>query len=72
MEREFDINIHAYVLKLISVKNSNSGDLELWKVLAVTHEQEIVCIEVYDRSFIITSTFPKESNFIFLDNLTYS
>jgi len=37
----------------------------------MTQDQEIVCIETWDKQFIYAKSFPKEKSYIFLDNLTY-
>ena len=38
----------------------------------LTAEREILCIEAWDKSFILSKTFPKENTYVFLDNLTYT
>ena len=41
------------------------------KVLAITQDQEIVCIEVWDKQYIWQRAFPKEKTYALLDNLAY-
>ncbi|CDW88389.1 breast cancer type 2 susceptibility protein [Stylonychia lemnae] len=55
----------------VATSNVQSDQGELWKFLILTHEQEILCIEIQDKSFILTQVFPKEGQYIFLDNLCY-
>ena len=45
--------------------------MEVLKILAMTHDQEIVCIDNWDKSFICAKAFPKEKTFVYFDNLTY-
>ena len=40
-------------------------------MLALTSEQEIVCIDTWDKQFILARAFPKEKSYIFFDNLSY-
>ena len=48
-KKDTDITFNAYILKVITSKNPQSGDLEVLKVLAITQDQEIVCIDFWDR-----------------------
>ena len=65
-----DFELYGYVLKVITQKSiTNPNELEVWKLLVLTHEQDICCIEIADRGFILKSAFPKEGSYIFLDNL---
>ena len=35
---DIDIGFYAFILKLVSQKNPVSGEQEVWKILALTHE----------------------------------
>jgi hypothetical protein len=72
LESTNEISFFAYIHKLISMKNPQTNDQELWKILALTHEQEIVCIEITERSYILSKTFPKEGSYVQFENLQYS
>lgn len=39
--------------------------------MLLTHEQDILCVEITDRGYILANCFPKENSYIVLDNLTY-
>lgn len=43
--------------------------MELRKIIAITHEQDFVVIEVADRSFIEMAIFPKEGSYVYFENL---
>ena len=71
---DVDFQLYGYVLKILSQKSTNqltSGMMEVWKVIVLTSEQALICIEVQDRGFILQSAFPKENSLIFLDNLKF-
>ena len=40
-------------------------------MLVLTAEQEIICVDIVDRGFILATTFPKENSYVFFDNLVY-
>lgn len=44
----------------------------MWKVIAVTAMNEMVCIEIVDRGFVRNSVFPKVNSFVLFDNLSYA
>lgn len=50
----------------------NSGDEEVWKILILNQDQELVCVEVQERGFIPAKSFLKEGSYIHFENLTYS
>jgi hypothetical protein len=37
----------------------------------MSQDQELVCIEIFDKQFISGKAFPKEKSYIFFDNLNY-
>lgn len=71
LKRDSDIFMYGYVLRIISSKNASTNELEMQKALVLTAERDIICVEVWDKSFILSKTFPKENTYVFLDNLTY-
>ena len=69
---EVDFQLYGYILKIITQKSlTHTSEIEIWKFIVLTSEQDLVCIEVADRGFILQAPFPKEKNFIFLDNLQF-
>ena len=71
---DVDFQVYGFVLKILSQKSAitlTNGMMEVWKVIVLTSEQALVCIEVQDRGFILQSAFPKENSLIFLDNLKF-
>ena len=71
LAKDADITFYGYVLKVISSKNKYTGELEVMKAVVMTHDQEIVLIECWDKQYIFAKSFPKEKSYIFFDNLTY-
>jgi hypothetical protein len=61
-----DIGFYCYILKIIASK-----DQDVLKVLAMSQDQEVVCIEVWDKNYITAKAFPKEKSYVYFDNLTY-
>ena len=47
------------------------AEMEVWKFIVLTSEQDLVCVEVAERGFILKSAFPREGAYIFLDNLQF-
>ena len=47
------------------------GFAEVRKIIGMTHEQDIVAIDITDRSFILSSAFPKEGSMIYVENLNF-
>lgn len=66
-----DVHLYAYTLKYITSKHPATGASELRKIIALTHEQELIAIDIMDRSFIDPSAFPKEGSYIQFENLNY-
>ena len=66
-----DVQLYAYTLKYILSKHPVTGASELRKIIALTHEQEIIAIDIMDRSFIDPLAFPKEGSYIWFGNLNY-
>lgn len=48
-----------------------SRNNEVCNFFVFTAKQQLVSVEVVDRGFILQDDFPKEGNFIFLDNLQF-
>ena len=77
---EVALNIHnaefqvfGFVLKVVGCKNLHySSESDVWKVILLTSEQELLCIEIVEKGFILAGCFPKENSYIFMDNLVYS
>lgn len=65
------IHLYAKLLKVISPKK-NKGFQEVRNIIALTHEQELIMIDVQDRSFIDSASFPKENSFVYFQNLAYT
>ena len=66
------VHLYAKVLKVISPKKTRTGFQEIRNIIALTHEQELIMIDVQDRSFIDSASFPKENSFVYFQNLTYT
>ena len=58
---------HAYIIKIISTKSQSVKN-----VFCLTQDLEVIELLVVDNDFVDIGGFPKESQLIFLDNLTYS
>eukprot|EP00347_Sterkiella_histriomuscorum_P014076 403362253 len=80
VSKDHDITVVGYLLKVISQKSQQNQygssaatqlNEEIWKIMILTHEQEIVCIEIQEKGFIPTKVFPKEGSYLLFDNLTY-
>ena len=66
-----DVGFHCYLLKVISSKNAVTQEQEVSKVVVLTQDQEVVCIELWDRQFVWQRAFPKERTYVQFDNLSY-
>ena len=68
--KEFDVD--CYLLKTVtckSKKNNNMFDVSSFIVL--TTDQNLLCISVAEKGFILSCTFPKENSFIRISNIQF-
>tara|TARA_B110000285_G_C14815349_1_gene463911 strand:- start:55 stop:435 length:381 start_codon:yes stop_codon:yes gene_type:complete len=68
---QVDVQLYAFSLKNMTCKHHITGLLQLRKIIALTHEQDVVVIDVMDRSFIDPVTFPKEGSYLYFENINF-
>jgi hypothetical protein len=65
-EFEQDFNCFGLIKKIIV-----QGGTDVWKILILIPNEELVCVEFQDRGFVKVGEFPKVLQYVFLDNLKY-
>lgn len=72
LRRDQDLSFYAYVLKVIAAKSATvPGESDVVKCLLMTQDQEIVCLEFFDRQFCLAKAFPKEKSYVSVENVSY-
>ncbi len=54
------------------VKKILVNDQDVWKVIVMTQDCVLFCVEFLERGFVMVNDFPKVQGFVFFDNLTFS
>lgn len=66
----FDADV--YVLKTITAKSqTHPAEVDIFKFIAITADQNLLCVEVIDRGFILQAEFPKEGTYLRLKSLQF-
>ena len=68
---QVDVQLYAFSLKNMTCKHHITGLPQLRKIIALTHEQDVIVIDVMDRSFIDPITFPKEGSYLYFENVNF-
>jgi hypothetical protein len=54
------------------VKKILCNEEDVWKIIVVSSNLTILCIDFADKGFVVQQDFPKQQAFVLLENLTYS
>ena len=67
-----DFEVDCYLLKIIASKSKrNSSQHDVQSFIALTSDQNLVCIQVIEKGLLLQAAFPKENTYIRVSNINF-